>query len=132
MDSGPLIALVDRDDQHHQACVTAFRRIQGKLLGTVWPVLTEVMHFLDGIPGAQQDVWEMLARGAVRLLPLGPEDIPRIRQLMQQYSNRPMDLADAALMRVAERHGIRHIFTVDRKDFSVYRIHGRIKPVIFP
>jgi predicted nucleic acid-binding protein len=51
---------------------------------------------------------------------------------MRKYANRPMDLADAALLRVAEREGIRKIFTVDRKDFAVYRLHGRIRPTLFP
>jgi predicted nucleic acid-binding protein len=101
-------------------------------MGTVWPVLTEAMHFLDDLPKAQDNVWEMVARGAVEILPLGPDDVPRIRELMKQYSNRPMDLADAALIRVAEREGIRQFFTVDRKDFAVYRLHGRIKPSILP
>jgi predicted nucleic acid-binding protein len=45
---------------------------------------------------------------------------------------RPMDLADAALVRVAEREGIRRIFTVGRKDFGVYRLHGRVRPNLVP
>ena len=43
-----------------------------------------------------------------------------------------MDLADAALVRVAEREGIRKVFTVDRSDFSVYRLHGRVALAIIP
>ena len=43
-----------------------------------------------------------------------------------------MDLADAALIRVAEREGIRRIFTVDREDFGVYRLHGRVRLNIIP
>jgi predicted nucleic acid-binding protein len=74
----------------------------------------------------------MIARASVEILPLGADDVPRIRELMKQYANRPMDLADAALIRVAEREGIRRFFTVDRKDFGVYRLHGRIKPSILP
>jgi len=101
-------------------------------MGTVWPVLTEAMHFLDDLPKAQDDIWEMIARGAVEILPLGLDDIPRIRELMKQYADRGMDLADAALIRVAERENIRQFFTIDRKDFSVYRLHGRIRPSILP
>ena len=51
---------------------------------------------------------------------------------MHQYADLPMDLADAALIRVAEREGIRTIFTLDRRDFSVYRLHGRIRPHLIP
>src|SRR4030095_15733851 len=71
-------------------------------------------------------------RQNVYLLPLGWGDLPRIRELLREYADRPMDLADAALIRIAEREGIRKIFTVDKKDFSVYRIHGRIRPSIMP
>ncbi len=101
-------------------------------MGTVWPVLTEAMYLLAAFPRAQQDIWEMISRGAIQLLPLGPADIPRIRELMLQYADRPMDLADAALLRVAERDGLRQFFTVDKKDFSVYRLHGRIRPKLLP
>jgi predicted nucleic acid-binding protein len=55
-----------------------------------------------------------------------------MRELMRKYADRPMDLADAALVRVAEREGIRKIFTIDRKDFSVYRLYDRLRPVPIP
>jgi hypothetical protein len=51
---------------------------------------------------------------------------------MWKYSDQPMDLADAALVRVAEREGIRKIFTVDKRDFGVYRLHGRTRPTLLP
>ena len=131
VDTGPLIALVKAEDQHHAACVAALKTI-GQPLGTVWPVLTEAMYLLAGLPQAQGDIWEMIARSTVQILPLGAADVPRIRELMLKYSNRPMDLADAALIRVAEREGLRKFFTVDRKDFAVYRLYGRIRPTILP
>ena len=131
IDTGPLIAAVKRDDQHHVPCSAVFQSVR-EPFGTVWPVLTEAMYLLGGIPNAQEAVWNMLVRGAVQLLPLGPEDVPRIRELMRQYSDRPMDLADAALIRVAEREGVRQFFTVDREDFTVYRLHGKIRPEIIP
>ena len=90
------------------------------------------MYLLSGWPRAQDAVWDMVGRASLEILPLGPDDVPRIRELMHQYANRPMDLADAALIRVAEREGIRRFFTVDRKDFAVYRLHGRIRPTILP
>ncbi|HUE57380.1 MAG TPA: hypothetical protein VMO76_16205 [Candidatus Udaeobacter sp.] len=74
----------------------------------------------------------MLERGALQLLTLDTGDAPRIRELMKKYSNRPMDLANAALLRVAEREGLGKIFTVDRRDFSIYRLHGRIRLTIVP
>jgi predicted nucleic acid-binding protein len=51
---------------------------------------------------------------------------------MRKYADLPMDLADAALMRVAEREGIRRFFTTDRQDFTIYRLNGKIRPVVMP
>ena len=90
------------------------------------------MYLLGDSPQAQEAVWEMLARGVLQLLSLDLTDVPRIRELMSKYSDRPMDLADAALVRVAEREGILKIFTVDREDFGVYRLHGRVRPNLIP
>jgi len=123
-DAGPLVALVDASDQRHRKCLAAVRGIR-EPLGTVWPVIAEAMYLLLDLPKGQRAVWEMVERRAVRLLPLGEEDIPRIRELMDKYADRPMDLADAALVRVAEREGLDAIFTVDRRDFETYRIDGR-------
>jgi predicted nucleic acid-binding protein len=131
VDAGPLVALIDADDQHHAKCVAAFKQLQ-EPLGTVWPALAEAMYILADQRRAQEALWEMLALNVVAILPLDLDDVPRIRQLMEKYADRPMDLADAALVRVAEREGIRTIFTVDRKDFSVYRLHGRLRPTVIP
>ena len=131
VDAGPLVALVDADDQHHGACVAALKNIR-EPLATVWPPLTEAMYLLSELPKAQEAIWEMLVRRGLRLLPLGIDDAPRMRELMQKYADRRMDLADAALLTVAEREGVRKIFTTDREDFSVYRLHGRVTPILLP
>ena len=131
MDAGPLVALLDADDQYHKKCVAALKVVREPLV-TVWPPVTEAMYLLADLPKAQEALWEMLARGVLQLLPLDLSDVPRMRELMSKYADRPMDLADAALVRVAEREGIRKIFTVDREDFGVYRLHGRIRPNIIP
>jgi predicted nucleic acid-binding protein len=131
VDTGPLVALVDNGDQYHDVCASIVPQIR-EPLATVWPVLSETMHLLTGLPKAQQAIWAMIERGAIALLPLGLSDIPRIRELMAKYADRPMDLADAALIHVAEREGIRKIFTVDKKDFAVYRLHGRTRPTLLP
>lgn len=131
VDAGPLVALLDADDQHHAACVAALQSLK-EPLGTVWPPFTEAMYLLADLPAAQEALWEMIERGAIHLLPLDAADVPRIRELMRKYVNRPMDFADAALVRVAEREGLRRIFTVDRRDFAVYRIHGGSRFTIIP
>ena len=131
VDAGPLVALVDADDQHHAKCVAALKGLC-EPLATVWPPLVEAMYLLSDVPRAQEALWEMVERGAIAMLPLDASDIPRIRELMRKYSNRPMDLADAAILRVAEREHLRKIFTVYRRDFSVYRLHNRTRPMLIP
>lgn len=131
VDAGPLVAFVDADDQYHAECIGALKSIR-EPLATLWPPLTEAMYLLSDLPRAQEALWEMFQRGAVQLLSLDASDIPRIRELMRKYANRPMDLADASLVRVAEREGLRKIFTIDRRDFSVYRLHNRLRPTLLP
>jgi predicted nucleic acid-binding protein len=63
----------------------------------------------------------MVESGAVTILPLDADDIPRIKELMGKYRDLPMDFADAALVRAAERERVRQIFTLDRRDFQIYR-----------
>jgi predicted nucleic acid-binding protein len=90
------------------------------------------MYLLSDLPLAQEALWEMLHRSVVLMLSLDAGDIPRIRELMRRYANRPMDLADAALVRVAEREGLPKIFTVNRGDFSVYRLNNGTRPTLIP
>lgn len=123
VDAGPLVALLDRSDPYHASCQGALKTLRGPLL-SVWPVVTEAMYLLGFSWKAQEALWEMLASGGVGLLPLGDADFSRMRDLMEKFKDLPMDLADAALVRVAERERIRRIFTVDRRDFRLYRPAG--------
>ncbi len=129
--AGPLVALVDSGDQHHDKYEAALKDLR-EPQATVWPPLVEAMYLLTDLPLAQEALWEMLARSTVLLLPLDSIDFPRARELMCKYANRPMDLVDAALLRAAEREGLRKIFTVDRREFSGYRINNRIRPTLIP
>ena len=119
VDAGPLIALVLRTDQDHVVCAKTAASIPGPLM-TTWPVLTEVVHVLGAIRN-QDAILEMVERGSLQILALDAGDVPRVRTLMRKYAARPMDLADATLVRVAERESIYRIFTLDA-DFRVYRI----------
>jgi predicted nucleic acid-binding protein len=120
VDTGPLVALIHEDDDQHQRCKETFFALT-EPLGTVWPVLTEAMYLLSFSWEAQIALWEMIEVGAVEIVSLGTDDVARMRELMRKYRDLPMDLADAALVRVAERERLRRIFTLDRRDFQVYR-----------
>jgi hypothetical protein len=131
VDAGPMVALLRRADQHHARCVAALRRIRDPLC-TIWPAVTEAMLLLSDRVDAQAALAEKMETEAIALLPLDRRDVPRIRELMSKYRDLPMDLTDAALVRVAEREGIGTVFTTDRRDFGVYRISGRRRFRILP
>ncbi|MDH5666833.1 MAG: PIN domain-containing protein [Nitrospira sp.] len=120
VDAGPLIALIHKDDAHHDRCVDTLQSLR-EPLGTVWPALTEAMYLLSFSWKAQDALWEMVERGVVEVLPLTKHDMSRARVWMKKYKDLPMDLADAALVAMAEREKIRRIFTLDRRDFEIYR-----------
>lgn len=120
VDAGPLVALIHADDQQHGRCKDVLDSLR-EPLGTVWPALTEAMYLLSFSWRAQDALWEMVDTEAVQILPLDHNDVPRMKELMRKYRDLPMDLADAALVRAAERDKLRRIFTFDRRDFEVYR-----------
>jgi predicted nucleic acid-binding protein len=130
VDAGPFVALIDRRDNHHERCVEALRAMTDPLV-TVWPALVEAMYLLDGWQ-EQAALWAMVEAGPITLAHLGDEDVPHLRKLMARYRDLPMDLADAALVHVAERDGYRRVFSLDRTDFEVYRVAGRERFTILP
>jgi uncharacterized protein len=122
VDTGPFVAVIDADDAFHDRCVHALKDIQEPLF-TVWPVITEAMHLVGSI-SARQTLWDVLEEQRVRLFALDAVDVPHIRALMTKYADLPMDLADAALVRVADREALQTVFTIDQADFRVYRLPG--------
>lgn len=120
VDAGPLIALIDRSDPHHAACVAVVRTVRDPLVST-WPAVTEAMYLLAFSWRAQEALWELVGSEALGIAPLDQTDAPRLRELMHKYRDLPMDLADASLVRVAERERLRRVFTLDRRHFRVYR-----------
>jgi predicted nucleic acid-binding protein len=131
VDAGPLVAFLDRGDPDHDRSVEAFRTVSAPLV-TVWPAFTEAMYLLGRSWRGQKALWSRLETDALRLAPLDEADAPRMRELMEKYRDLPMDLADAALVRVAERESITQIFTLDRKHFSIYRPGRRQRFSIIP
>jgi predicted nucleic acid-binding protein len=131
VDAGPLVALIESTDRNHASAVTALKTFTGPLF-TVWPAFTEAMYILRQSDRSQEALWGVIDSGAIDYAPLGSDDVPRMRDLMREYRDQPMDLADAALVRVAERDGIPRIFTLDRRHFEVYRLHGRRRFLIVP
>ena len=131
VDAGPLVAIIHGNDDFHEPCSEVFRSLKRPPL-VVWPAVTEAMHLLSFSWKAQDALWELLENGSVVLTDLTPVDMPRMRELVRQYRDLPMDLADAALVCVAERERISRVFTLDRKDFRIYRPRGLGRFSILP
>jgi predicted nucleic acid-binding protein len=124
VDAGPLVAILHADDQDHARCTRALDGIRGRL-ETTWAPFTEAMYRLSFSRPAQDSLLALVERGAVHILETTADDVPPIRALMMRYESLPMDFADATLVHAADREGIRTVFTLDRRDFTTYRIGRR-------
>jgi len=125
VDTGPLVAIASARDQYHQICVEQLRLLQPPLL-TCWPVITEAAWLLRHQPSAVERLLGSFEVGLLRLLILD-EKAPRwLAEFLTRYRKMGAQIADGALVHLAEREGIDTVFTLDRRDFLVYRLpHGR-------
>ena len=131
IDTGAILALLDRTDRWHAVCVDAFRQLRLPLL-TSEAVLTELFHLLGDSRHEVETGWRFLHSGAIKLAEIEQSELPELQTLMSRYWDRPMDFADATLVHLARREGLSTIFTVDHADFNTYRIEGRKRFRIVP
>ena len=131
LDTGPIVAFFDKDDQYHARCLESLKKIQEPLL-TTWPVITECFYLLGFSPEVQESLWLFIERGGLGISPLEKEHYALCRDLMRRYKDLPMDLADATLVALAETLGISRIFTLDHKDFSIYRFKHTRRFTLIP
>jgi predicted nucleic acid-binding protein len=124
IDTGAILALLDRTDRWHQPCVEAFKQLRLPLI-TSEGVLTELFHLVGGNRRETEAAWRFLRSGAVELMAIEDSELPDLHALMSRYWDRPMDFADATLVHLAKRESLATIFTVDYSDFETYRIAGR-------
>jgi uncharacterized protein len=121
-DTGPLVAYLNRNDRYHSWAVAVMKQVRSPML-TTEPVLTEVAYFLRTDRIDVDPLFQLLERDAVKLdLPVAAH-WSRLRTLMARYDQ--MDLADASIVVLSERHPRSQVVTVDRRDFSIYRRNDR-------
>ncbi len=123
VDAGPLVAFLDRAEQHHRWVVEQVEELDPPLL-VCEPVLAEAMHLLARFPRAQDALFGLLENGALSIAFRIEEHVPALLKLHQKYRDRPMSLADACIVRMAEIYEQHVVLTLD-SDFTVYRKHGR-------
>jgi len=131
IDTGAILAILRPNDLWHRACAAAFKQLRVPLL-TSEAVLTELFHLMGTQAHDVQVAWTFVRSGALTLGPITDANLPALSQLMRQYSDRPMDFADATLVHLAERESLTTILTVDVSDFQTYRIGGRRRFRILP
>jgi predicted nucleic acid-binding protein len=131
VDTGPLVAFLDRSERHHRWVVERIEELDGPLL-LCEPVLTEAMYLLMRYPGAQDALMGLLQNGALLITFRVDEHIGLLRKLQRKYSDTPMSLADACIVRMAELYDRHFVLTLD-SDFAVYRKNGKAPlPLIRP
>lgn len=120
VDTGPLVALFDKSDGAHNIVSARFRSLSGPFLSTL-PALTEASHILGPASRAFRSLAEFFVEGACALHLPDESEIDRAFALMADYADLPMDFADASIVSAAESLNITKVFTLDARDFAVYR-----------
>jgi predicted nucleic acid-binding protein len=123
LDTGPLVGLLNRNDPWSDWCVETLQQLSPPFYSCE-AVLAEASHFLEGM----EAVCKFLDQGELVLAFEAKSEQRRLCGLMSKY--RQMSFADACIVRMAEIHRGSVVWTLDRKDFSVYRMRRR-EPVPF-
>ena len=122
VDSGPLLAALDRDEDDHRACLDLLSTAKEPLVVPA-SVIVEVDHFvrrrLD--PDVHLSFLRDVAQGAICVEPLTMEDYRRIVELCAKYADQDIGLVDASVVAIAERLNEPKIATLDRRHFSIIR-----------
>jgi len=125
LDTGVIVALLDRSEKRYLDCVQAIHSVEAPLV-TCEPVIAEACYLLRGLPGAAESVIENVAVGNFQLPFQMSREAAGVKQILRKYRDRRIDLADACLIRLADEFETPDILTLD-SDFAVYR-WGRNKP----
>ena len=121
LDTGPWVALIDRSEARHPACVNWFKGFSGNIYSTE-AVLTEVLYLLNFSVIAQSAAMDFVLKSIVEIIPSNMQSLWKTKKLMKKYADLPKDYADATLVCLAADTGIRNIATFDKKDFTIYTL----------
>lgn len=123
VDTGPLVAYLNRRDRHHQWAVACWKALTDSLW-TCEAVVSEVVFLLQSEGAGPDPILQLIERDLVRLDFSIEDHRPDVFRLLRKYRDRPMSVADACLVRMSELAEQPQVFTTDR-DFLVYRRKGR-------
>src|SRR6267142_3848790 len=131
IDTGAILALLDRTDRWHLSCVDAFHQLRLPLL-TSEAVLTELFHLVGDTRSEMEAAWRFVRSGALVLGTIEDAELQHVQGLISRYWDRPMDFADGTLVYLAKREFLSVILTVDHADFAAYRIEGKRQFRVLP
>ena len=120
IDTGFLVALFAYNDTHHQSACQFLEKSQQLELHCILPVIVEACFFLDNT--GKQALLQWIELDAVVIHEVKKRDLPAIRKVLKTYHNINPDFTDATLVALADLHNINKILTVDKRDFSIYRL----------
>lgn len=131
LDTGPLVALLNRRDHFHAWARTCFAETRPPLL-TCEAVISEACFLVRTLPNGPSAVIDLLQRGAIAVPFRMDAETKPLAALLARYASVPMSLADACLVRMTEQWGECVVLTLD-SDFLIYRKYGRqVVPTIMP
>ena len=119
LDTGVIVALLDRSEKFHQVCAEVVRGIEAPLI-TCEAVIAESCYLLRNLRGAPEAVIENIAVGIFQIPFQLSQQTAALKQLLKKYRDRSIDLADACLICLADEFETADILTLD-KDFHIYR-----------
>lgn len=125
LDTGFIVALLDRSENFHKTCAQTVREVEAPLV-TCEAVITESCYLLRNLSGASEAVIENITAGIFQVPFQLSRDTAAVKQVLRKYKDRKIDLADACLIRLADQLGTADILTLDQ-DFAIYR-WGNNKP----
>ena len=122
LDTGPLVALLDRSEPDHNLVRRFMNRLHGQRLITTGAVVTEAFYFLSDVRDGPASLASFLDASATDVRDvLTPVGLLAAVRLMSRYSDIPMDFPDATLVWLAEQTGTEKVLTFDRRGFSSFR-----------
>ena len=123
LDTGPLVALLDRSEPDHHQVQNRMARLAGSRLVTTGAVITEVFYFLSDVQDGPASLVSFLDVSSTEVRDaFNAEALAAAVRLMGKYADVPMDFPDATLVWTAEMAGADAILTLDRRGFSSFRI----------
>ncbi len=123
VDSGIFVALASKTDSYHKKILSVIKALDDRDLWiTTWPVVTECCYLLGRDSFESVELFlDFYQQGYFEIFNLTKHHIIRMKELMRQYSDHPMDLADASLIILAEHLEHGNILSIDQRHFESYR-----------